>query len=141
MTPWPRKLRNFPIILMAVVQQYLVAFSVIIDEKAKQTTATHILDVIFPNKTEGLLLILAATMACLGFRMKNKIDNVLMLLPQQLLLYLSAGGAIEAIWRGHFADGVERSHAFLLVDQCPLVLIAFFHSWALMLILKYGEDK
>jgi len=141
MTPWPRKITNFPIILIAVCHQYVAGLCIMLDIAAKNATSMHVLDLIFPDRTEGVLLTVAATMAWAGFRFRRKIDCVMMLMPQQLLLFISAGGAAEAIIKGQFADGVLRSHAFLLVDQCPMILIAFFHSWAMMLILRHGEDR
>lgn len=58
--------------------------------------------------------------------------GLLELLPQQFTLMMSAGGAIVCIWAGHFADGVIRPSAFLLVDQIPAVLIALMHSGAIV---------
>lgn len=52
----------------------------------------------------------------------------LFVLPQQFGLILSAIGAGTAITRGQFADGVIRDPMFLLVDQVPAILIAFFHA-------------
>lgn len=54
------------------------------------------------------------------------------LLPQQILLMMSAAGAVEAIWLGHFADGVIRSRAFLACDQIYSVLAAIGHTIAIM---------
>lgn len=139
--PWPRRLLNFPIILFAIMQQSFVGLSILFDGSARNATSVHVLDMLLPRGGEPFLLFLAAGLAALGFWCRKRVDNVLMLMPQQLLLYMSAGGAAEAILTGHFADGVIRSRAFLLADQCPMVLIAIFHTWAMMLILRHGEER
>ncbi len=35
---------------------------------------------------------------------------------------------------GQFADGIQRSHWFLIVDQIPIILIALGHTTALLVI-------
>lgn len=57
---------------------------------------------------------------------------VVLLLPQQLVLMMSASGAIEAIWLGQFADGVARARAFLAADQCYSILAAIGHTTAII---------
>ncbi len=138
---WPRKLVNFPVILIAVVQQYFVALALILNPDAHYATSVHILVLVFPTIFIAPFLICAASLVVYGFTLKLKINTVLCLIPQQFMLYLSAGGAFRAIWEGQFADGVTRSHAFLLADQCPMILIAFFHSWAMVLIMKHGANN
>lgn len=138
---WPRKFINFPIIMIATAQQYIVALSLIWDINTHFATSVHVLALIFPVIALPGVLILTATCAIAAFSMKKKINTLLMLVPQQFLLYLSAGGAMEAFIEGHFADGIVRSRAFLVSDQGPVMLLAFFHTWAMMLILKYGADE
>ena len=140
MTPWPRRLINFPIILIAIVQEYLWAISLIWDSNSINVTAINILSNFMSVAVLSTVLIAVPTLAAVGFTFHKRINTLLALVPQQFMLYLSAGGAIESIYLGKFADGVERTQAFLLADQCSAFLIAFFHTWAMVLILKYGED-
>jgi hypothetical protein len=58
--------------------------------------------------------------------------GLLFSLPQQVLLIISAGYAIQAMVLGHFADGVERPHAFIIADKASIVLLAALHSLALV---------
>ena len=51
----------------------------------------------------------------------------LFLLPQQFALMISAYGAGQAMINGEFADGTQRSQAFLIADQCPAILAATLH--------------
>ncbi len=140
MAPWPRKLINFPIILIAIVQQYIWAAAILWDDSAIGVTAVNILAKFLPPLVIVGALLSVASLAASGFFMKRRMLNLLSLVPQQFILFLSAGGALEAMLLGRFADGVERAQAFLVADQCSALLIAFFHTWALFLILKYAED-
>src|SRR5262249_38743661 len=138
MYPWPRRLFNFPIIMLATMQQMVTAISILWDSEARFSTSVHVLSVSMSEHAIPPLLILAAALAIGGFFTVKKITNIMCLLPQQLLLFLSAGSSTKAIIDGHFADGVIRSHAFLLSDQSPAILIAMFHAWAIMLIIRHG---
>jgi hypothetical protein len=140
MQPWPRRLINFPIILIATILQLVIGVALLVDYDAHFATEVHVLWVVF-QAVAPLLLISAAFMAITGFFLRRKVHTLLFLVPQQILLFLSAGSSFKAIWQGHFADGVVRSHAFIMADQAPVILIAFFHAWAIILILVYGADN
>jgi hypothetical protein len=143
MIAWPRRLIHFPIILIAISQQLIMGLLLLIDPEVHMVTAIHsVYQIVRPQSLIGFFMIAAAVLAIVGFQLRRKIDTILCMIPQQLLLYISAGGSFRAIWLGQFADGVERSHAFLLADQAPSILIALFHSWAIVLILIFSEkDK
>lgn len=141
MSPWPRRVVNFPIVLIAIAQQYVAGVALLWQPGSHFATSMDILYLLVPVPILlSAILFGVATLSMIGFHFKRKVFAILALVPQQLLLYLSAGAAAHAIIVGHFADGVERPNAFLLTDQAPVVLIAFFHSWAMFLILFYSED-
>lgn len=77
----------------------------------------------------GILYLTVAFLALLGLAAPRGI-NVIMLIPQQIILVISAFGAIRAMALGTFADGVLRPVPFLIADQAPAVLAAFFHILA-----------
>jgi len=143
MNPWPRRLINYPIILIAVAQQIIVGVCLMITPDTVMVTAVHSLYHIVVSDPEwlGFIMIDAALLAALGFMCQRKVNTLMCLLPQQLLLYIAAGGSVNAILHGAYADGVVRSSAFLLADQVSTALIAIFHTWGMLLILVYGEDK
>jgi hypothetical protein len=60
--------------------------------------------------------------------LKNPFHRILLLLPQQSLLVISALGALSAIISGHFADGVVRPWGFIMADQFPIILSAILYS-------------
>ena len=141
MVPWPRTVINFPIILIAIVQQFLTAVALVWDPQAHYATSIHILYEVLPNsKVLAGFLFMSAFMAGASFSMRRKVETIMLMVPQQLMLYLCAGAALHAIAIGEFADGTQRSSAFLLADQVPIILLAVFHTWAMVLILIHGEE-
>jgi hypothetical protein len=63
---------------------------------------------------------------------------LVLLLPQQVLLIISAEGAVSAMINSAFADGVIRPRPFLIADQLPIVLATVLHTMALF---KYHVTK
>ena len=60
------------------------------------------------------------------------------LLPQQILMLLSAISCVQAILLQQYADGVVRPFAFLLTDQLPMVLFAVIHTITLLRYYRTG---
>ena len=65
-------------------------------------------------------------------RGRRDIWGILLIIPQQFLLIISAHGAITAMVLSQFADGVIRPRAFIMADQMAPVLIAIFHTCAVL---------
>ena len=81
----------------------------------------------------ALVFALVAGMAVLGVAQRFKWWwAALLVIPQQLVLLVSAYGAGECVVRGQFADGVARPFWFMLADQAPSVLVAVFHTCAIL---------
>ena len=82
----------------------------------------------------GSVYIIAGFSSAISLRSKRRksLTDLLLLLPQQFLLMVSAGGAINAMYLSQFADGVIRPRSFLVADQMPVVFIALFHSCAIL---------
>lgn len=106
-----------------------------------QVTSVHSLAELFPNP-HGLSIVLLSVAGCALYGILKQggtvMTRVLLLLPQQIVLAISASGAIKAMLVGHFADGVARSHTFLIADQAPAVLALLIHS-ATILYLALSE--
>jgi hypothetical protein len=68
----------------------------------------------------------------------HPIWRLALMLPQQALLTIAAWGAVEAIWRSAYADGVLRSAGFILADQLPLLVILMTHTVA---IVRRSKDR
>lgn len=129
------RLADRPISIMVVYAILLhVAWAVIIlvDDAAVNATAVNALfRWIHPAPLLALVIGVAAALAIVGLFTRVP-WIVLLLMPQQILLMMSAAGAIEAIWIAQFADGVIRPRAFLAADQLYSVLAAIGHTVAII---------
>lgn len=88
---------------------------------------------LFDYPSNAAVLFIVATAISLGalwfkFRMRW-----LLLIPQQVVLLISAAGALSAMWVGHFSDGVARPSSFIVADQMYAVLTAIAYTVALIL--------
>lgn len=145
---WPRHWYNFPIILCGIAMQYIWAIAIAASPGVMNTTIIHSLLLYMPDPASGLvrwLLVLVlcttATLAIAGFQFKRNINTVIAFLPQQFIMFLSAGGSIHAMATGTFADGTVRDHWFLIADQSAPLVITIFHTWAVILLTKHGADE
>jgi hypothetical protein len=59
------------------------------------------------------------------------IFSLILLLPQELTIFISLVTALTAMFNAQFADGVIRSHSFIIADQFPAVLIAILYTYSL----------
>lgn len=89
----------------------------------------------FAGSATGLAIVIAtvAVMALIGLFL-NPPWVVPLLVPQQLLLLFSAGGAINSIYLGHFADGALYPPDFIEGDQMYSILAAGFHTVAIIML-------
>lgn len=125
---------SYPVIVVAVIWQYTVVAALLWDPSAINATSMHILLGLVPSEAVWYILGVSSTLATLAFLSPHRLDTLAYLMPQQILLYISAAASAQAIWLGHFGDGVERSRAFILADQSLPILVAFAHTWALLQI-------
>ena len=79
----------------------------------------------------ALLYFIVSFLAMVGL-MAPKWSGLVFLIPQQVVLIVSAWGAINAMVLGQFADGVIRPIPFLVADQAPAVVSAVLYLVALI---------
>lgn len=118
----------------AVILHLIWATTLIVGNGAnRRTTGLYALSQLFPNHV-GLAVILIAVAGCalLGILSRPSLGKVFLLVPQQLVLGVSAAGALHAMAASQFADGVVRSQTFLIADQSPVVLALLIHSATIM---------
>ncbi len=123
----------------ACLLHFLWAILIGIDSRAGNSTPLSILFILFGHNRaliiSLLLLVSAMATAFLSFRARQ-IFNIrvltVLLLPQQVILWMSAGGGIYATLIQHYADGVPRSWVHILADQLPVILAAFLYTTALL---------
>lgn len=83
--------------------------------------------------TLGVIVAVIAILALVGLFMRPP-WVVPLLVPQQLLLLFSAGGAINSVYLGHFADGAPYPPDFIEGDQMYSILAAAFHTLAIIVL-------
>lgn len=115
----------------AVALHLAWAVILLFDHSATNATALHALHryialPFLPPVIAGAALVAAYAM------WSNSSWTLVLLLPQQILLMMSAAGAVEAIWLSQFADGVIRARAFIAADQLYSVLAAIGHTLAII---------
>ena len=113
---------------------------IMVDDSALNATALH---AIYRYLGSSLLVaeavFFSALLALVGIA-TNIPWVILLLIPQQVLLMMSAGGVTEAIWIAQFADGVVRPRAFIAADQLYVILAAIGHTLAIIFHIKRGRD-
>ena len=133
----------YPIIICVTIAMHLSwAAGLMIEPSVIQATALHtLLRATGSPQIAAFIYGGVAVLATVGLLSPWRPIRVWLILPQQIVLYLfSVSGVTYAIFLGEFADGTVRTHWFLVVDQIPVVLIAFGHSAALFLIAgKHGD--
>jgi hypothetical protein len=124
------------VVLLASVLHLMWAALLVVDSAAERSTPVHIVSLVFGGPTRtAVVLVVVATLAMIFPFLRHRVTNhalALMLIPQQMVLLLSAGNGIRATAISHYADGVGRPWAFILADQLPVILLAVLYSVAVL---------
>ena len=139
----PRKLSYKPrisiiwyVILVHAIRGILLLFS---NEPANITTIHMVVTLDLASvRGIGILFLSVACLALQGLYIPGK-AAIPFLLPQGIVVALSALGATKAMLVGTYADGVVRSPIFIMADQIPAVIIAALY-WLLLVILAVEKD-
>lgn len=120
-------------VLYAVALHMVWAVILVNDASATNATAVHAVSRFIKDpETLAAVIFSAAAFALIGLFSYRVPLFVMLLLPQQVLLVISAAGAIEAMWLSQFADGVVRPRGFIAADQIYSVLAAAGHTIAII---------
>lgn len=76
----------------------------------------------------AVLMITTSVMSLVASGFKNHLIRVMMFLPQQVVLYMSAMASAAAVASGHYADGVMRPPMFILTDQVGTIVLAIAYT-------------
>jgi hypothetical protein len=126
------------ILVYAVLLHFLWGILLILgNDSILNITAIHSIIKYIPIHNplfHGLLFFIVGGCAGIGLLRKklNPITALCLIIPQQILLIISAEGAIVAMIQSAFADGVIRPRAFLIADQCPVIIATLLHTFALL---------
>lgn len=134
---------RYPIsICVACAMHFIWAIGLAVEPTAINATGLFtVLIIARDSYIAAALYGLVAVMAMIGVMSKRPEWRVLLILPQQIILWFSVVGAVHAMYLGQFADGVLRERWFLIVDQVPVVLITLGHTAALLFIAEHRNAR
>lgn len=139
--------RYFPtVVALAVALHLLWAAGIILEPSSVFATAPSsvlvLMGIVTGSQQWAPAILFAAVAMLAGWGLISTSPwRHLWMVPQHLVLSISAIGAMHAMWLGEFADGVTRTHWFLIVDQSPIVLITLAHLTALIFISKESHGR
>jgi hypothetical protein len=92
--------------------------------------------------TAAEAMLFACATAAFGqwFRGISPFARLCLLIPQQILLLITALGSVEAILAGSYADGILRSPLFIACDQLPRISLAGLYSVAILARIRLCDD-
>jgi hypothetical protein len=128
-------LRGHPVSIMvmfAIALHLWWALMIALDPSALNATGLSSLYRYIHSPQLLVLVVAGAALMAVAGMFARAPWMVMLLLPQQVLLMMSAAGVIEAIWLAQFADGVVRPRAFIAADQMYSVLAAVGHTLAII---------
>lgn len=124
--------RQNVVIICCVVLHFFWAGLIFYDPAALGGTSISGPLAIFKTGTVLAVVLLAVGTLALLANTSPFPANAILLLPQQMVLQLSAASALAAMILGHYADGVQRPFAFIAADQVHSILLASGHALAIM---------
>lgn len=135
------------IILGASILHYYWAVLLLISPQAGKATPVAILVYTCGGSiaiTIGIL-IAVATLAMLflfvrGTKYVSTSMFAALLLPQLVLLFLSAERGVVAAWQQHYADGTHMIWSHILVDQSAILVIALVYLTAIIEVSRSKFD-
>lgn len=107
-------------------------------DSLRVTPLAYVLNV-FGQRYGAALLLGAALCTGLALRMPGR-NGLLMSLPQNALLFMSAVVGVVSALSGRYPDGVLRPGPFIFTDQLPMILVAPLHALSLVLYHGLGWD-
>lgn len=108
------------------------------DQRAGNATPVSVLFALLHNRALIVVTLISVSIFALAFlsiqlRQKIKLSFLTALLvPQQIVLWSSAGAGVYAVSVGHYADGFVASWPHILADQLPNILTALLYTVALV---------
>lgn len=126
------KLHNF-IILYASLLHFIWACLLLLSSAPMMSTPVSGLSAIASTRL-GMATILATVsiMAIAGAEAKKSLKSLLLLIPQQTVLFMTGLAGITAALRGHYADLTPRPGLFILADQMPAILMGFIYTLGIL---------
>lgn len=128
----------FGIFALAVVLHTIWAMLILAGEDPLGATPLHTLGDLVGNRFVVVFLLLTASALAAWSLLSNAAPRlgIAALIPQQILMLISGGGAIKSVVESAYADGVIRPQAFIGADQLLVILVAVIHTLALLWLVR-----
>lgn len=129
---------RYPIsIALACAMHLIWALGLIMEPGVNISIALHTVSLI-GGSPQAAAAVFAAVALCAttGVALRNHAWRVILILPQQVILWVSVVGVAYAIYTEHFPDGTAATFWFLLVDQVSVILITIGHTVAIVFIAR-----
>jgi hypothetical protein len=120
----------------ALILHAFWAITLAVDPVSRNATALNALVKVFGNFTMGVLISIVILTLIGLFWVRKRISTILLLIPQQLILFIAAEGSLMAVYRGTYADLVVRPRMFIAADQAPIILTAIFYTMAMIQVAR-----
>jgi hypothetical protein len=124
-----------PVIWLATVVELITGVMLVVDPRVREVTGLKILSDLAPSWV-GLAFIFAAFAAFWAlyrdYIKGPSVSTFWALIPQQVLLMVSAAGVVFAIVEGHYSSGTVYSASFILTDQLLKIGIAVEHPLCML---------
>ncbi len=126
------------VVMWAAALHIVWAIVIILTHQTFAFTNAEFINGILPNPyIQGGFLLVVSTLALTGLvwkKLEHSISRLFLLIPQQLVLMVSAGSSISAIIYGHYGDGVARTWQFILLDQSPFIVGTGIHTYIVIIV-------
>jgi hypothetical protein len=120
---------SYAIVLQAALLHLIQALILLGSRTADGSIGLHSLLAVIPDRrglAAALIASSSAAFVVLSRRYLAPWLTVILLTPQQALLFTTGIAAWLAVWYGSYADGVVRSSVFITADQLPRGMFRWF---------------
>ena len=131
MTNYSRNTETQWIILYVTVLHIIWGTILLIDASAFSTNPIGFFESFFNKTQTASSFLMAAMSALVAYKLKDRLTRFLLLLPQLLLLLLTAMSGVVSSIRGQYVDGVVRPGMFIFADQLPIILLSLVYGLAI----------
>jgi hypothetical protein len=125
---------SYAIVMQAALLHLIEALILLGSRSADGTIGLHSLLVLIPDPRGLAATLIASSSAAFVVLARRDLApwlTVILLTPQQALLFTTAIVAWFAVWHGSYADGVVRSSLFITADQLPRGMFSLVHLTAM----------
>ena len=125
---------SYAIVMQAALLHLIQALILLGSRSADGSIGLHSLLVLIPDPGCLAAALIASSTAALVVLTRRDLApwlTIILLTPQQVLLFTTAIAAWLAVWHGSYADGVVRSSLFITADQLPRGMFSLVHLTAM----------